>query len=215
MTIHFTSDTHLSHGNIIWYCKRPFADAALLNAKADLDKAQKTNASNLRVIKSGYLSLLAKAVDRMDEKMIANWNDKVKPGDTVYHLGDVLFCEADKAARMLDRLHGQKFLIFGNHDKTIKQSAELRSRFVKCCDYYELKVGDQMMVMSHYAMLVWNKSHRGSWMLHGHSHGGLKYPIEGKILDVGADPHGLTPISYDEVEKIMATKKTQPVDHHV
>jgi len=108
-----------------------------------------------------------------------------------------------------------------NHDKPIKQSQVIRSKFVKCCDYYELSVNDinaergtQKIIMSHYAMLVWNRSHHGSWMLHGHSHGGLKYPVEGKILDAGIDAHNYFPISYDEVKAIMSTKKTQPVDHH-
>ena len=59
--------------------------------------------------------------------------------------------------------------------------------------------GRQHIVLCHYAMLVWNKSHHGSWMLHGHSHGTLKYPFAAKILDVGVDSHNFYPISLDFV----------------
>lgn len=73
--------------------------------------------------------------EEMDEGMIANWNSRVQPGDLVYHLGDVFFCQESVAAQILRRLNGEKFLIFGNHDKTIKRSEKLRSMFVKCVDY--------------------------------------------------------------------------------
>jgi len=220
--IHFTSDTHLDHGNVIWYCDRPFVTDELRALKADYDKAKKTNASNFNVISNAYHGLMKVAVAKMNETITERWNDKIKPGDTVYHIGDVLFCDAEKAASMLKRLHGKKFLIYGNHDKTIKHNAELRSLFVKCSDYHEIRVpdsaaprGEQMIVMSHYPFIVWNKSHHGSWMIHGHSHGGLKYPFEAKILDAGVDAHNLTPINYDEIKAIMKTKKIQEVDHHI
>jgi len=212
--IHFTGDTHFGHGNIIWYCKRPFANQALIELKVEFDRAKKANASNFNTLKAEYFAQLAKAVDRMDETLVDKWNKKVDVTDTVYHVGDVLFHTPEKAVRLLDRLNGKKILIFGNHDKTIKQSAEVRAKFERCYDYHELKVGDQMIVLSHYAHLVWNKSHHGSWMLHGHSHGGLVYPFESKMIDVGCDAHQYAPISYDEVKKIMDTRPIQKVDHH-
>lgn len=58
-------------------------------------------------------------VEEMNETLISNWNSVVKPGDKVYHLGDVLFGE-DKAGWMdanMKRMHGKKRLIFGNHDE--------------------------------------------------------------------------------------------------
>jgi calcineurin-like phosphoesterase family protein len=155
----------------------------------------------------------------MNEKMIQNWCSVVKPADTVYILGDFGFSDADQIGRILDRLPGQKFLIYGNHDKTIKKNAHLREKFVKCCDYHEMTVQDgsekQNIVLCHYAMLVWNRSHHGSWMLHGHSHGSLKYPYDGKILDVGVDTNNYTPFSYDDIRRAMNKKGISlPVDHH-
>lgn len=186
MTIWFTSDTHFGHAKVIEYCNRPFRSA-----------------------------------DEMDEAMIKRWNAKVNPEDTVYHMGDFAFLDAERIKKLIARLNGKIFLIFGNHDKTIKGSAELRSMFVKCCDYLEIYVSDpthergkQFIVLSHYAHLVWNKAHHGAWMIHGHSHGTLKYPIDGQILDAGTDVHNYEPISYREVKAIMSTKTIQKVDHH-
>lgn len=153
--------------------------------------------------------------NHMDEGLIAKWNERVKPGDTVYHIGDFFFCQEKRALEILDRLNGQKFLVYGNHDKLIKKSPAIRERFVKCADYLELTVPDrQLIVMSHYAMITWNKAHHGSWMIHGHSHGGLRYPFEAKIHDVGVDPNGYAPISLDELRKIMDGKNFTSVDHH-
>lgn len=52
-----------------------------------------------------------------DEKLIENWNSVVKPGDKVYHLGDVTFGDKERYIGSIhSRLHGQKRLIVGNHD---------------------------------------------------------------------------------------------------
>lgn len=52
--------------------------------------------------------------EEMNEEMIKRWNDKVKPTDKVYHLGDVVINR--KFLHILDRLNGDKVLIKGNHD---------------------------------------------------------------------------------------------------
>lgn len=57
-------------------------------------------------------------VNHMNEHMIDCWNSVVKPGDKVYHLGDVLF--GIRKQEWMDtnfpRLNGQKRLVVGNHD---------------------------------------------------------------------------------------------------
>jgi len=49
----------------------------------------------------------------MDEALIARWNERIAPGDLVYHLGDFAFADHN---RYLPRLAGEKRLIRGNHD---------------------------------------------------------------------------------------------------
>ena len=49
-------------------------------------------------------------VDEMNIALVAAWNAKVKPEDTVYHLGDVTFKRLD----MVPLLNGTKILIRGN-----------------------------------------------------------------------------------------------------
>ena len=45
-------------------------------------------------------------VQDMDETMIENWNSVVKPGDLVYHLGDVMMGPKEEFAKMWPRLAG-------------------------------------------------------------------------------------------------------------
>lgn len=60
-----------------------------------------------------------------DEAMILNWNNRVRPGDKVYVVGDVCMSKSAKSLEVLSRLMGEKILIKGNHDMhTITQYAQ-------------------------------------------------------------------------------------------
>ena len=52
--------------------------------------------------------------DEMDEFMVEAWNERVRPNDKVYHLGDVVINR--RALSTMSRLNGDKVLIRGNHD---------------------------------------------------------------------------------------------------
>jgi len=52
--------------------------------------------------------------EEMDEFMVQAWNERVRPKDKVYHLGDVVINR--KHLTTLGRLNGDKVLIRGNHD---------------------------------------------------------------------------------------------------
>lgn len=156
-----------------------------------------------------------KDVEEMDEALIENWNEVVRPGDLVYHLGDFSFHrDFKKTSEISRRLLGQKYLIFGNHDKKLRKVKEFLSSFIAAKDLDSIKVGDQRIVLCHYAMLTWNQSHRGAWQLHGHSHGSLPESDTALRIDVGVDPRSYRPISFEEIREIMSRKVHVPVDHH-
>jgi len=56
------------------------------------------------------------SVEVMDEILVENWNSVAKPGDLVYHLGDVFFGSKDTFRKLWPRLNGGKRLVIGNHD---------------------------------------------------------------------------------------------------
>jgi len=101
-----------------------------------------------------------------DEALVQYWNETVKPGDVVYHLGDVAWRQsAEEIDRLLHRLHGTKILITGNHDST---KVTKSPRWSHVTPYHEAKRQGQLICLFHYRMTVWNRSHHGSWALHGH-----------------------------------------------
>lgn len=149
--------------------------------------------------------------EEMDRAMIDNWNEVVKPGDRVYHLGDFSFHKPDKTLKIFQELKGNKYLIKGNHDSDIEKVCK---DFIWVKDTETIKVGEQLIFMSHYAHRVWNRSHYGCWNLHGHSHGSLPRLPGYKQLDVGVDCWGFRPVNFDELVPIMDQIKFTPVDHH-
>lgn len=144
-------------------------------------------------------------VAEMNYQMIKRWNEAVKPQDTVYHLGDFGFGkDNDKHAV---QLNGQKFIILGNHDKHAPVGF---TRLGQCHEIYD---SDHKIIMCHYALRVWNKSHHGSLMLYGHSHGSL--PGDSQSLDVGVDCWDYYPVALDQIIRRMKTLTSRkPLDHH-
>lgn len=177
-----------------------------------------THFGHANIIK--YSNRPFKDVDEMNEMMIQEWNKLVKPTDEVYHNGDFAFLQLPKLKTLLWRLNGILHLQLGNHDKEIiKHRADLlkHGKFASIVHYRELKTpGNPMIVLFHYGQRVWNKSHHGSIMLYGHSHGSL--PPHGLSVDVGVDckeiTHEYRPIHLDEVLKYMSKRTQVVVDHH-
>jgi len=154
------------------------------------------------------------SLEEMDETLIFNWNSRVKPGDCIFHLGDFFLCSSDRAKSILSRLNGEIHLIEGNHDSN---AHTLRKKLASYRQIAEVNVDDPdrkvCIICCHYCMRTWNKSHHGSWHIHGHSHGSLQRP-EGPVLDVGVDCHNLSPISYWELKEFMLGRTFPIVDHH-
>lgn len=141
-----------------------------------------------------YTSRPFTTVEEMNEALITNWNSLVRPGDVVYHLGDFAF---RRHRYFAERLHGQIVLIEGSHDR---MSASEGKAFQRVGPRHTVP-GEPDIILSHYAMRVWPRSHYGTWHLFGHSHGHL--PPHGKSFDVGVDAWGFFPLSTIQVKARM------------
>lgn len=140
------------------------------------------------------------SIDEMNETLVANWNALVVSGDVVYHLGDFAF---HRHAEFAKRLNGVIVLVEGSHDR---MSAKERKAFTWVGPRHEIKLDDNEITLSHYAMRTWPKSHYGTWHLYGHSHGNL--PPLGKSFDVGVDAWDLKPINIEQVKAKMDSLPT-------
>ena len=97
----------------------------------------------------------------MDEAMIQAWNERVRPNDKVYHLGDVVINR--KALSTLSRLNGDKVLIRGNHD--IFRDDEYREYFRELRAYHVMNG----MILSHIPVHEASLGRFGV-NIHGHLH---------------------------------------------
>lgn len=151
--------------------------------------------------------------DDMIRGMTYFWNNKVGANDIVYHLGDfALGGDKDLALQILKSLNGHIHFIEGNHDSV---ASKFKDQFASYNEgFIERKIMGQRIVMCHYAMKVWHKSHHGSWHLYGHSHGTMPDDPNSLSIDVGVDCHNYAPISFEEVKLIMSKKYFVSVDHH-
>ena len=147
-----------------------------------------------------------------DEALVTNWNAVVKPGDLVYHLGDLALCNPIYAASLVARLAGQKFWLLGNHDGKQMQK-RCREFFVKIMHYEEISYESRKVVLCHYPILSWRAMHHGSVMLHGHCHGNLK-PSSAKRIDIGVDCWKYAPVSLADAVAAALSKPGEVVDHH-
>lgn len=145
--------------------------------------------------------------DEMDKALIDNWNSVVGKDDHVYVLGDVSM--GNKVANYLRRLNGYKHLIVGNHD----QNPKLEDGWTSIHDLHEIKVEGQPIVLCHYPMVSWNRSHYGAWQLFGHHHGNLADDPTKLSIDVGVDCHNFHPITFQQVKEIMQRKKPKIIQN--
>lgn len=139
-------------------------------------------------------------VDDMNRSLF--WDLCIEAGgaDMLYILGDFSFMPWETTEKALRRLTEKcpVTLICGNHDARHRKRYETCGLLAGVYDLLEIKYNKQHIVLCHYPLRTWNRSHHGSWHLHGHSHGSL--PAEGlKRLDVGVDAHNYQPLTIAQV----------------
>ena len=102
-----------------------------------------------------------KNAEEMDEEMVRRWNERVRPNDKVYHLGDVVINR--KALNVLRRLNGDKVLIRGNHD--IFKLSDYTEHFRDIRGYHVMNG----MILSHIPISEDSLARFGA-NIHGHLH---------------------------------------------
>lgn len=174
----FSADHHFGHANIIKFCKRPFDSAY-----------------------------------EMNEMMIRYWNETVKHDDEVYYLGDFTLYGLQYAENTIRRLNGKIFFLEGGHDrrwfKKFPWHIALHDRLPPL---HTINLGRDVsppaIVLCHYPLLTWEKSHYGSLHLHGHSHGNVGKTGEsveaeglktGFRVDVGVDNWDFRPVALEDL----------------
>jgi len=177
-----------------------------------------------------YSSRPFATADEMDEQIIKNVNNLITPQDRLFHLGDFAYRNSKGIQYYLDRIKCKNiYLVRGNHDKLKKWEEELFSGVENLTSIRTEINGEQKeIVLCHYAMRVWNKSHHGVCHAWGHSHSSLPDDPNALSMDVGVDniakllsPDGIVrrkedyrPISVVEFFDYMKLKTWRPIDHH-
>jgi len=138
------------------------------------------------------------SIEEMNEGIIANWNSIITKKDTVYHLGDI----GRNCDNIVKRLNGNILFLKGNHDKKL-DAPYIREIYIPgLLDEYGNK---RLIVLCHYSMRSWNRSHYATWHLFGHHHGKLE--SYGLSFDVGMDTNDFYPLTLEEVCDKMSKLK--------
>lgn len=147
-------------------------------------------------------------VEEMDEEMVRRWNERVKPSDKIYHLGDCVINR--RALKTLARLNGDKVLIRGNHD--IFRDDEYRQYFRELRAYHVMNG----MLLSHIPVHAASVGRFGT-NIHGHLHanrvmkatgfnnktGEIVYgdEIDPRYYNVSVEQTDFAPILFEDVLK--------------
>lgn len=142
------------------------------------------------------------SVEEMDEALINRFNYLVGEQDVTIHAGDFTLWKDVKGIykKYINRLNGIHVFLKGSHDYWLQ--------WHKSQQIWEKRIDKRYVVVCHYAMARWARSHYNSWHLYGHSHG--KFQAEGKSWDVGVDNNNFYPVSFGQLIGIMKNRPDNP-----
>jgi calcineurin-like phosphoesterase family protein len=157
----------------------------------------------------------------MDEELIRRYNERIGMNDNVLWLGDAFLCYFEKAKNIMDRLNGRKFIILGNHDRSVKSLSSLGFELI--IDGASLNIAGRACRFSHYpyANVGHNKGEddrylekrperkKGEILIHGHTH--KNQQVFENMIHVGVDAWSYFPVMYDELAQLI--QKHFPVEH--
>lgn len=136
------------------------------------------------------------SIGEMNAALIANWNARVTPDDTVYLLGDFALTSRERIAELRDALNGSIVLVLGNHDRSAAAMRECG--FEEAHAAQREMIGGRMVYMSH----IPDYGIRGLHLC-GHVH--TDWKRYGDIINVGVDQWNFRPVT---LEELLAAEQT-------
>ena len=139
-----------------------------------------------------------KDTKNQEEYLIKNWNDIVKPEDTVYVLGDFGMSDSKKETERLCRmLNGNKILVMGNHDT---QEPE----WYRQCGFKEASpwpiIYQNFWILSHEPLYINENMPYAN--IYGHVHANPTYKdVSRQSVCVCVERTEYKPISFEEIQK--------------
>lgn len=172
-----------------------------------------------------YCNRPFKDIEEMNYKLVQNWNNVVKPEDTVYNMGD--FSLAFRPVEVFShQLNGIKKLCPGNHDFCHSYHKKSRNidnmnKWISKYEEYGWEVlpeqttleipGEMTFNLCHHPYRLadmyedkykdWRPKDDGKWLLCGHIHQHFK--VKENMINVGVDVWDYTPVSLDTILKTI------------
>lgn len=142
--------------------------------------------------------------DEMDEVMIKLWNNRVRPDDDVYILGDFAFRSGKAEQWYLRQLRGRKHLVIGNHDGKLLENEKAMSYFESVDKMMHVEDQGNHISLCHFPILQWNGRHKGHLHIYGHIHGTIDETTEiinarGNAFNAGCMINNYAPVSLREL----------------
>lgn len=155
---------------------------------------------------TGILHLVSrpfKDTREMNERILENFNARLKPEDHLYHLGDIAW-NNDSLHWFLDGLKcKQVHFCYGNHDsRQLRNSLKKHKKVVEADHILTVKKNGVKMMLCHYPMHSWS----GNFHLYGHRHSKPGDSVHYRSLDVGVDGNNFELWSWDEIVALLQAR---------
>ena len=134
-------------------------------------------------------------VAEMNQVLTDRWNARVKPGDTVYHLGDFAMGPVAELDGHCDKLAGNIILVKGNHDR--RKGRMLAAGFQEVVNELYLELDGERLFLHHQPMLGDAWKDKADTHLCGHVH--TEWASLGTIINVGVDMNNFEPKTLEEL----------------
>lgn len=143
------------------------------------------------------------SVESMTESLLCDFEETVKPGDIVYLLGDIQFCNHLRHLERMTSIKGvDVHLIVGNHDN---RKVQKYPGWASVTLYKDIKIDGVKIALSHYPIECWFGREHGTLHFHGHTHNNASHSLRyiPNRLDVGYDTTRRVLTSYEDLLKLM------------